>query len=242
MIPWLGRSPAFPAIETALAAPNGLLAAGGDLSPERLLSAYRQGIFPWYAPGEPILWWSPNPRMVLFPQQLHVSRSLQKVLRHRPYEVRFDSAFAEVMAGCANSARPGQNGTWISPDMIAAYCRLHALGWAHSAECWMDGELVGGLYGVAIGRMFYGESMFARRPDASKIAFVHLVRWLDAHGFAMIDCQMHTDHLARFGASEIDRALFLQQLATLIEYPSAPMRWHYAETALPALSNAPSPP
>ncbi|WP_028445595.1 leucyl/phenylalanyl-tRNA--protein transferase [Chitinimonas koreensis] len=243
MIPWLGRALQFPPVETALAEPNGLLAAGGDLVPERLLLAYRHGIFPWFAPGEPILWWSPDPRMVLIPAELHVGRSLIKNLRHKPYEVRFDSAFRTVMERCAATPRPGQDGTWIVPEMVDAYCRLHELGWAHSAECWMDGELAGGLYGVAIGRMFYGESMFALRPDASKLAFVHLVRWLEQAGFGMIDCQMATRHLARFGGRELDRADFLARLRPLVAADAAPGRWRYAahgEPARPATTGASS--
>lgn len=227
MIPWLSRALAFPPLESALREPNGLLAAGGDLSPERLLLAYRQGIFPWYAPGEPILWWSPDPRMVLLPSELHIPRSLNKTLRHKPYEIRFDTAFRHVMQACATAARPGQDGTWIVADIVDAYCRLHELGWAHSAECWMDGELLGGLYGVAIGKMFYGESMFAQRPDASKLAFAHLVRWLDEQGFGLIDCQMHTEHLSRFGAREIDRATFLRELTRLNQMPGSVGPWHY---------------
>ncbi|WP_269531059.1 leucyl/phenylalanyl-tRNA--protein transferase [Chitinimonas sp. BJYL2] len=227
MIPWLGSAPVFPPVESALAQPNGLLAAGGDLSPQRLLAAYAQGIFPWYAEGEPILWWSPDPRMVLYPARLHIPRSLAKVLRNRHYEIRFDTAFAAVMEGCASSPRPGQDGTWIVPEVITAYCRLHEAGYAHSAECWMDGELVGGLYGVALGKMFYGESMFARRSDASKLAFVHLVQWLQAQGFGLIDCQMRTDHLDRFGGEQISRAVFLDSLRSLSRETGQTGRWHY---------------
>ena len=227
MIPWLGRALAFPPLESALTEPNGLLAAGGDLSPDRLLLAYHQGIFPWFAPGEPILWWSPDPRMVLVPSELHIPRSLAKTLRHKPYEIRFDTAFRTVISHCAGSARPGQDGTWIVPEVIEAYCRLHTLGWAHSAECWMDGELVGGLYGVAIGKMFYGESMYTQRPDASKLAFVHLVQWLQQQGYGLIDCQMRTDHLARFGGREIGRVDFLAELRRLAALPATAGAWHY---------------
>ncbi|WP_148716237.1 leucyl/phenylalanyl-tRNA--protein transferase [Chitinolyticbacter meiyuanensis] len=226
MISWLGEAPLFPPLSRALVDPNGLLAAGGDLAPERLLAAYRAGIFPWFMPGEPILWWSPDPRTVLFPAELHVPRSLAKVIRHRRYTVRFDSAFDEVLSGCAGP-RSGVRGTWITDEMRAAYGALHHLGHAHSAECWIDGELVGGLYGVAIGRMFYGESMFARAPDASKIAFVHLVRWLDAQGFGLIDCQMRTDHLVRFGARDIARDEFVATLAILTAQTAPPQRWSY---------------
>ena len=215
MIPWLPRQPLFPPVESALnepEGPNGLLAAGGDLSPQRLLAAYRLGIFPWSSPGEPLLWWSPDPRMVLFPNELKISRSFAKVLRNRTYEVRLDTCFARVMAECA-APRDGNPGTWISPDMQAAYCRLHELGYAHSVETWIDGDLAGGLYGVALGRAFYGESMFSRARDGSKIALAHLCRYLEQRGFAVIDCQMKTEHLASLGAREIPRREFAAGLA-----------------------------
>jgi leucyl/phenylalanyl-tRNA--protein transferase len=224
MLPWLEADQPFPPVETALTDPNGLLAAGGSLSAERLLSAYRLGIFPWYSSGQPLLWWCPDPRMVLIPGELKVSRSLSKVLRNSNYEVRFDTAFAEVMGACA-APRPGQDGTWITAEMRAAYERLHAMGYAHSAETWMAGELAGGLYGVAIGGMFYGESMFMRRRDASKIALVHLVHQLEARGFGMIDCQMRTAHLASLGAREIPRAEFSHRLAELINYALPAGNW-----------------
>jgi leucyl/phenylalanyl-tRNA--protein transferase len=211
MLPWLGRELVFPPPESALEHPAGLLAAGGDLSPERLLAAYAQGIFPWYAEGEPILWWSPAPRMVLFPDHLKISRSLAKTLKNTRYEIRVDSAFRQVMQACS-APRATQSGTWIVPEMIDAYCRLHALGYAHSCETWIDGRLAGGLYGVSIGCMFYGESMFARERDASKLAFAHLVRHLGAQGVGMIDCQMYTPHLASLGAALIPRAEFLATL------------------------------
>ena len=236
MIPWLGRDDPFPPLAGALQHPNGLLAAGADLSPERLLAAYRQGIFPWYADGEPILWWSPDPRMVLIPSELKVSRSLAKTLRNRDHEIRFDSAFDAIMRGCANRgadyAAPGtgETGTWITADMRAAYQRLHQLGYAHSVETWIDGELAGGLYGVAIGRMFYGESMFTRVRDASKIAMVHLVRRLDRQGCGMIDCQMHTRHLASLGARAIQRSKFSLKLQELVDYAVTPMKWDAPET------------
>ncbi|MBE9610671.1 leucyl/phenylalanyl-tRNA--protein transferase [Chitinilyticum piscinae] len=226
MIPWLDHSLQFPPLAQALREPNGLLAAGGDLSPARLLLAYRQGIFPWFAPGEPILWWSPSPRMVLHTAELHVPRSLQKVLRNRHYEVRLDTAFARVIAGCA-APRDEAGGSWITREMQAAYLALHQAGHAHCAECWIDGELAGGLYGVAIGRMFYGESMYTSRPDASKIAFVHLVCWLRERGFAMIDCQMRTHHLARFGAREIPRNDFVAHLERACNVPGLPGPWCY---------------
>jgi len=223
-LPWLGRAPVFPPPESALDDPNGLLAVGGDLSPERLLAAYAQGIFPWYSEGEPILWWSPAHRMVMFPDRLKISRSLQKTLRHSLYEIRFDMAFRQVMQQCA-APRAKQPGTWIVPDMVEAYCRLHALGYAHSCETWIDGRLAGGLYGVSIGSMFYGESMFARERDASKLAFVHLVRHLGSHGFTMIDCQMHTPHLASLGATLIPRDEFLATLKEQVSKAPAPNLW-----------------
>ena len=215
MIPWLADNSPFPALESALQEPNGLLAAGGDLSPQRLLAAYKQGIFPWYSEGQPILWWSPDPRMVLFPDELKISRSLAKRLKNSDYEVRFDTAFRDVMLACAETQRPQQDGTWITASIIDGYCKLHELDYAHSAETWIDGQLVGGVYGVAIGHMFYGESMFHHVTDASKIAFIHLLQRLQKQGFGMIDCQMKTSHLASLGAREITRAEFSQRLAKL---------------------------
>jgi leucyl/phenylalanyl-tRNA--protein transferase len=235
MIPWLERDDPFPPLASALKHPNGLLAAGADLSPERLLAAYRQGIFPWYSDGEPILWWSPDPRMVLFPSELKVSRSLAKTLRNRHYEIRFDSAFAAVMQGCAARgadhapASAGETSTWITDDMRAAYQRLHELGYAHSVETWIEGELAGGLYGMAIGRMFYGESMFTRVRDASKMAMVHLVRRLERERYGMIDCQMHTRHLASLGARAIPRSNFSLKLRELVDYAVTPMKWDAPE-------------
>ncbi|MCX7628248.1 MAG: leucyl/phenylalanyl-tRNA--protein transferase [Methylophilaceae bacterium] len=216
----------FPPLHAALRDPNGLIAIGGTLSRARLLAAYRAGIFPWYSPGQPVFWWSPDPRMVLFPQELRISRSLAKRLRKPDYEVRFDTAFRAVIEACAETPRPGQEGTWIVPEMVEAYCELHQAGYAHSVETWMGGTLAGGLYGVAIGGMFYGESMFHRATDASKIALVHLVRRLQSHGFGMIDCQMHTPHLARMGAREIPRVAFAARLAALIDLPHPPEKWH----------------
>lgn len=226
MITWLHPGDAFPSVTRALHDPNGLLAAGGELSAPRLLDAYRHGIFPWFNPGEPILWWSPDPRMVLFPAELKVSRSLRKTLKKQDYEVRVDSAFCAVMQACA-APRAGAGGTWISEEMVAAYSALHENGFAHSVETWRNGELIGGLYGVALGRMFYGESMFSRATDASKIAFVHLVKQLERWGFGMIDCQMKTAHLATLGAREIPRAAFVQGLSQLIELPHQPGRWQF---------------
>jgi leucyl/phenylalanyl-tRNA--protein transferase len=213
MIPWLPPEPVFPPVELALTEPNGLLAAGGDLSPERILTAYRNGIFPWFSAGEPILWWSPDPRMVLFPAELKISRSLAKVLRNKPYEVTLDTAFMEVIGACAGTPREGQNGTWITAEMQAAYGKLHELGYAHSVEVWMDDKLVGGLYGMALGRAFYGESMFSWRTDASKIALAHLCEHLQRRGFGIIDCQMETTHLASLGARPIPRSEFVSLLS-----------------------------
>jgi leucyl/phenylalanyl-tRNA--protein transferase len=218
----------FPPVETALADPNGLLAMGGDLSLPRLLDAYRHGIFPWFNPGEPILWWSPDPRMVLVPGEVRVSRSLAKRMRNAGFELRVDSAFAEVMRACAAPRSPGEaGGTWISPAMIAAYSRLFDAGYAHSVETWHDGRLVGGLYGVAIGRMFYGESMFSREPDASKVALVRLARQLERWGFGLIDCQMETVHLASLGARTLARAAFTARLAELVKLPHLPGPWTF---------------
>lgn len=213
MIPWLSDIPErFPPVGLALTEPNGLLAAGGDLSPRRLMAAYRQGIFPWYAPGDPILWWSPDPRMVLFPDQFHISHSLHKTLRRGTYRVRLDRSFAQVLTACATTPRNGQQGTWIVPEMQAAYRHLHELGLAHSVEAWEGDTLVGGLYGVALGRVFYGESMFSHRTDASKVAAAYLARFLERRGFRLIDCQMHTPHLASLGARLIPRQEFVALL------------------------------
>lgn len=214
----LENSTPFPGPDLALKEPNGLLAIGGSLTPERLLEAYRMGIFPWFSAGEPVMWWSPDPRMVLFPGELKISRSLSIRLKKSDYEVRFNTAFNEVMRACAVIQRDGQNGTWITTDIIESYCKLHTMGHAHSAETWIDGRLAGGLYGVSIGKMFYGESMFHHVTDASKIAFVHWVRRLQEYGFELIDCQMKTAHLASFGAREISRAEFSQRLAKLVDY------------------------
>ncbi len=229
MIPWLQPDDPFPPLQKALKRPNGLLAAGADLEVERLLDAYRRGIFPWFGEGEPILWWSPDPRMVLLPDALKVSRSLDKTLRNRSFEVRFDTAFRDVMRACAEP-RDGQAGTWITAGMIDAYCDLHEAGWAHSVETWIDGELTGGLYGVAIGRMFYGESMFTRARDASKIALVHLVRTLQRRHFGLVDCQMATPHLASLGAREIPRSEFARRVAELVNYGDPPGSWRERET------------
>ena len=231
MIPWLVDDAPFPPVAQALRTPNGLLCAGGDLSPARILAAYRHGIFPWFSAGEPILWWSPDPRMVLFPAEFRISRSLRKTLRNGDYTVRLDSSFAAVIDACAHTPRPGQPGTWITPEMRRAYVELHELGWAHSVETWCGGQLVGGLYGLAIGRMFYGESMFSLQTDASKIAVAHLARFLESRDFGMVDCQMRTDHLASLGARQIPRTEFLGRLKVLCgnaehAHPTAaPARW-----------------
>lgn len=216
----------FPPAETALREPNGLLAMGGDLSPARLLDAYRHGIFPWFNPGDPILWWSPDPRMVLVPGEVRITRSLARRLRNSGFEVRVDTAFSEVMRACA-MPRERETGTWISPAMVAAYSRLFDAGYAHSVETWHDGRLVGGLYGVAIGRMFYGESMFSREPDASKVALVRLARQLQQWDFGLIDCQMETPHLASLGARTMPRAVFTARLAELVKLPHLPGPWTF---------------
>ena len=215
MIPYLGALDPFPPVELAREDMGGLLAVGGGLPPDRLLMAYRQGIFPWGTVDGLPLWYSPDPRMVLFPEEFRLTRSLRKTLRAGKFEVRFDSNFAGTMDACATTPRPGQDGTWITVEMKAAYVRLHELGWAHSVETY-DGEtLVGGLYGLAIGRMFYGESMFSHRTDASKVAFAHLVAYLLHNQFGMIDCQMYTTHLASLGGREIPRNSFLTRLSAL---------------------------
>lgn len=216
----------FPPVDTALADPNGLLAMGGDLSVARLLEAYRHGIFPWFNPGEPILWWCPDPRMVLVPGEVRVTRSLARRLRNGGFELRVDSAFAEVMRACA-APRADAGGTWISPVMIAAYSRLFEAGYAHSVETWRDGQLVGGLYGVAIGRMFYGESMFSRETDASKVALVRLAQQLQRWDFGLIDCQMETPHLASMGARTMPRTAFTARLKELVNLPHRSGPWTF---------------
>jgi len=219
----LGPDCVFP--PAAAADPGGLLAVGGDLSPERLLLAYGMGIFPWYDEGQPILWHSPDPRMVLVPSQLAISRSLRRSLARAPFEVTLDTAFAEVIRACRTVPRKRQSGTWITPDMVAAYERLHALGFAHSAEAWCDGDLVGGVYGVSLGGCFFGESMFAHRSDASKVAFATLCRQLAAWDFDLVDCQVHTEHLARFGATDWPRDRFLEALSRSLTRETRRGRW-----------------
>ena len=210
---------------------DGILAIGGDLSPERLQLAYKSGIFPWFNEGEPILWWTPNPRMVLIPSQFHTSHSLQKVLCQGEFQVRFDTQFSAVMQACA-APRHGQAGTWIHAEMIAAYLELHRLGYAHSVEVWQGGNLVGGLYGMAIGRMFYGESMFSSVPNGSKIALAYLCKQLVHWQFTLIDCQMYTPHLASLGARTIPRDEFIQKLTKLINCTPV-SNWQFDADLLP---------
>ena len=230
MIPFLRPDDPFPPVSKALRAPNGLLCAGADLSPPRLLDAYSRGIFPWFSEGDPILWWSPHPRMVLFPDELKVSRSLRKAVAKGLFETRYDTAFGEVMRECG-APRDGQAGTWIVPEMVAAYTRLHELGFAHSVESWKDGRLAGGLYGILLGRAFFGESMFSRETDASKVALVKLVERVRGLGVRVIDCQQATRHLASLGAREIPRREFAQRLAESIQYPPTGSRWPATEEA-----------
>ena len=220
MLTWLQRdSLDFPPLNKALREPNGLLAAGGDLRPERLIQAYRHGCFPWFQDGQPILWWSPDPRTVLLPDELHVSRSLAKVLRQGRYQVSFDQAFAEVIRACA-APRSYAAETWITSPMQDAYLELHKSGIAHSVEVWRDGELVGGLYGLAMGQLFFGESMFSRADNASKVGFATLVERLKAWGFVLIDCQMPTEHLLSLGARTISRDEFARYLSRHLDQPN----------------------
>lgn len=231
-IPWLHpKHYQFPDPASALDDPNGLLAAGGDLAPDRILAAYRQGIFPWFNPGDPILWWSPSPRTVIFPDQLHISKSLRKTLRQGIYRVTFDQCFSRVMRACA-APRDYTDSTWISEDIIAGYTDLHKRGFAHSVEVWLGEELVGGLYGMALGKIFFGESMFSRADNASKVGFAHLVRQLTLWNFQMIDCQIANDHLFSLGAVEIERAAFQQFLLEFAHLPTTyPRHW---STLVPA--------
>ena len=231
MIPWLEDDQPFPPVNRALREPNGLLAAGGDLSVTRLLQAYGSGIFPWYSEGQPILWWSPEPRMVLVPAEIVLSRSLRKRLRKPGFEIRTDTAFEAVVSACA-APRDGQPGTWITREMAVAYTALHHAGYAHSVETWVDATLVGGLYGVSIGRMFFGESMFSRASDASKIALVHLARQLERWQFGLIDCQMSTPHLESMGAREIARGDFMRAVAELVNYPTRLGKWRFDDDLL----------
>jgi leucyl/phenylalanyl-tRNA--protein transferase len=230
---WIDDASPLPPTRLALGADSdapGLLAAGGTVTPQRLEEAYRRGIFPWYSPGDPPLWWSPDPRMVLPVAEFRLSQSLRKTLRRfardPSCEVRIDSAFRTVIAACAGAPREGQDGTWIAPEIIAAYSALHDRGLAHSIETWVGGELVGGLYGVSIGAMFFGESMFARRTDASKIALAALIGFCRAHGITLIDCQQRTSHLASVGAREIPRAEFEAHLSRSLG-AAPPLAWTY---------------
>ena len=216
----------FPPVDSA--SPEGLLAVGGDLRPERLLEAYRHGIFPWYSDDQPILWWSPDPRTVLFPHKLHISRSLQRSLRPGLFQVTLDQCFRDVMQHCAGP-RPQypDGGTWITAGMLEAYSKLHGQGYAHSVETWKDGQLVGGLYGVALGGVFFAESMFTRVPDASKVALVSLVRQLQTWGFSLMDCQQSSPHVLAFGAEAIPRREFLTHLAVALALPERRGRWEF---------------
>ena len=224
----LSNSLSFP--PPHLAIDEGLLAIGGDLSLERLVLAYRQGIFPWYAEDDPILWWSPDPRMVLYPAEIHVSRSLRKLIRRRPFHLTLDQAFGRVIRACAGARGPEHQGTWIVPEMIAAYEGLHAVGLAHSVEAWEGGRLAGGLYGVSLGGVFFGESMFTRVSNASKVALVHLVTLLGRAGFGLMDGQVTTGHLMRFGAREVPRSRFLKELQEALKRPTLQGRWRVSES------------
>ncbi|MGC3873983.1 leucyl/phenylalanyl-tRNA--protein transferase [Halomonas sp. GXIMD04776] len=229
MLPWLApHSVGFPDPRRALDEPNGLLAAGGELSPQWLIAAYRRGIFPWYSQDQPILWWSPDPRLVLFPEEIRIRRSLAKRLRNAGFTITFDQDFEAVINACA-AVRADAEGTWIGSDMIDAYCRLHRLGHAHSIEVWQNCRLAGGLYGVALGRMFFGESMFSHERDASKVALVHLARHLEAQGGGLIDCQMHTSHLVSLGARDIARNEFIDYLEQYTAQPAIP--WELAASS-----------
>ena len=246
-IPATDKTYQFPPVEDALQEPNGLLAAGGDLSPTRLISAYRRGIFPWYSAGEPILWWSPSPRTVIFPAHLKVSHSLRKTLRKGDFHVTLDTQFRQVIEACAaprreerkrrvpqvpwaqdaqeRPPRKPETSTWISAEIITAYCRLHEMGVAHSVEVWKEHELIGGLYGIAIGRVFFGESMFSRATDASKVALVHLVRQLERCGYTVIDGQVSSPHLYTLGAEDISRTDFITLLQGAVDVPNHPHPW-----------------
>lgn len=232
VIPWLRASDPFPPLDRALDDPNGLLAAGGTMEVPRLLDAYRRGIFPWSSEGQPLLWWSPDPRMVLFTEEFAPSRSLRRRLRDRQFDVRVDTACERVIAACAEP-REGQSGTWITPEIRKAYGELHRLGYVHSVESWRAGELVGGLYGVALGRVFFGESMFTHEADASKVALAHLVAHLRSLDVPLIDCQQETQHLASLGARPIPRTRFAALLSELIHSTGPPGGWlpHPARSA-----------
>ncbi|NML33918.1 leucyl/phenylalanyl-tRNA--protein transferase [Paraburkholderia antibiotica] len=237
MVPWLGADDPFPPVERALGATSGapgLLAASGDLLPSRLIDAYRRGIFPWYSDGQPVLWWSPDPRMILRPAEFKLSPSLRKTLKHvlrdDAWEIRVDHDFAGVMRACAQAPRRGQRGTWITADVVEAYSSLHRLGDAHSIETWFEGKRVGGLYGVSLGRMFFGESMYTEVTDGSKMALAALVGHLRRHEIEMIDCQQNTSHLASLGGREIARKAFVAHVRASVGAPAIP--WHFDKTAL----------
>ncbi|NYH21457.1 leucyl/phenylalanyl-tRNA--protein transferase [Paraburkholderia bryophila] len=238
MVPWLGPDDPFPSVERALGAASGapgLLAASADLLPSRLIDAYRRGIFPWYSDGQPVLWWSPDPRMILRPAEFKLSPSLRKtlkrVLRDDAWEIRVDHDFAGVMRACAQAPRRGQRGTWITADVVEAYSSLHRVGDAHSIESWFEGKRVGGLYGVSFGRMFFGESMFAEVTDASKIALSALIGHLRSHGIELIDCQQNTSHLASLGGREIARKAFISHVRATVGAPPIPWRFDKAVLA-----------
>jgi leucyl/phenylalanyl-tRNA--protein transferase len=237
MVPWLSPDDPFPPLERALdeaSGAPGLLAASAELDPRQLLDAYQHGIFPWYSKGQPVLWWSPDPRMILVPSEFKVSMSLRKnlkkVLREPSWEIRVDAGFADVMHACANANRHGQHGTWITPEVIAAYEALHRAGLAHSVETWVEGQRVGGLYGVSLGRMFYGESMFAHRTDASKVALAALIAHLREHRVDMVDCQQNTAHLASLGAREVSRRTFIAHMRAAIRH--SPIPWQFDKHVL----------
>ncbi|WP_338862098.1 leucyl/phenylalanyl-tRNA--protein transferase [Mycetohabitans rhizoxinica] len=237
MVPWLSPDDPFPPLERALdeaSGAPGLLAASAKLDPRQLLDAYQHGIFPWYSKGQPVLWWSPDPRMILVPSEFKVSmslrKSLKKVLREPSWEIRVDAGFADVMHACANANRHGQHGTWITPEVIAAYEALHRAGLAHSVETWVEGQRVGGLYGVSLGRMFYGESMFAHRTDASKVALAALIAHLREHRVDMVDCQQNTAHLASLGARDVSRRTFIAHMRAAIRHSSIP--WQFDKHVL----------
>jgi leucyl/phenylalanyl-tRNA---protein transferase len=219
----LGKSLAFPPVD--LAEPEGILAVGGDLTPRRLQRAYEHGIFPWYSEGEPIQWWAPDPRGLIFPAAVRVSASMARILRQARFQVTFDRDFTAVIAACQKIDRRGQPGTWITPDMQAAYCRMHDLGLGHSVECWRDGQLAGGLYGLSFGRAFFGESMFSRQPNASKAALITLCREVERWGFHFVDCQLPTAHLATLGAVAISRDRYLALLQRALQHPTRQGRW-----------------
>lgn len=224
--PYLGEHEHFVFPPVSEAGVEGVLAVGGNLSPGMLLSAYRQGVFPWYSPGDPILWWSPHPRFVLLPEDFHVSRSLRKSVRRSEFTVTFDTEFDSVVGACGETPRPGQRGTWITDEIMEGYGCLHRLGYAHSVEVWRSEDLVGGLYGVSLGACFFGESMFSRVTDASKVGFVFLMEFLVTHKCRLVDCQVYTEHLASFGADEIPRSEFLSLLAEALEAPDLPDSWY----------------